>query len=102
MTKKADSVVKATEKKKMVVQRIELLHNYGGEPTNFKRILPGEYDVDDEEIMGLAEYLVKNGHAKYINGVTVVDEAEEPQDEKPADNKQDDGKDKGEPPTPPA
>jgi len=42
---------------------IEVLINYGGAPTEGRRILPGVYAEDDAALFGLAEYLVANGHA---------------------------------------
>lgn len=38
--------------------------NYGGLPTEGRRILPGTYAPDDPALFGLAEYLVANGHAE--------------------------------------
>jgi len=43
--------------------RINLKHIYRGSLTNEQALLPGEYDYDDPYLMGLAGYLVKNGHA---------------------------------------
>lgn len=42
---------------------IEVLINYGGAPTEGRRILPGVYADDDAALFGLADYLVANGHA---------------------------------------
>lgn len=46
---------------------IQLLHDFAGRLTGEKRIFPGVYDADDPTIMGLAEYLVQNGHAVWVD-----------------------------------
>ena len=42
---------------------IEVLHNYGGQPTGGRRIEVGTYADTDPALFGLADYLVANGHA---------------------------------------
>lgn len=56
---------------------IEVLHDYGGQPTQGRRILPGKYDYDDPALFGLAGYLVNNGHAVYVVSETDVTPAED-------------------------
>ena len=48
------------------VMRIEVFNNYGGKPSNGERIEPGFYYEDDPALFGLSDYLVTNGHARYI------------------------------------
>jgi hypothetical protein len=55
--------------------RIKVYHNYGGWATNDRRIFPGIYDIDDDALFGVGEYLVTNGHAEVV---------EEPEPELPA------------------
>lgn len=43
--------------------RIRVLMNYGGFNTQERRIVPGEYDVNDPALFGAADYLVQHGHA---------------------------------------
>ncbi len=45
---------------------IEVLVNYGGKNTNWKRIPQGTYAEDAPELFGLAEYLVSGGWARRI------------------------------------
>lgn len=45
---------------------IRVLHNYGGALTNERRIAPGDYVDSDERLLGIADYLVENGHAEVI------------------------------------
>lgn len=40
--------------------RIQVLRDYGGRRTNDQRILPGVYDVGDECLFGLEDYLVND------------------------------------------
>ena len=47
--------------------KIQVLHNYGGKLTKEQRILPAIYDATDERLFGLADYLVTNGHAIYVD-----------------------------------
>jgi hypothetical protein len=54
------------------MRRIRVLNNFGGKVTNERRILPGDYDADDEAIMGLADYLVSEGVAIEIAGIAHV------------------------------
>lgn len=49
------------------MKRIRLLVNFGGSPTNFRRILPGEYAVDDPQLCGLASFLVESGQAEWVD-----------------------------------
>lgn len=53
--------------------RINLRTVYRGKLTNEQPINPGTYDADAPELMGLAQYLVNNGHA-----VVVMDPASKP------------------------
>lgn len=62
------------------MERIRVLHNWGGEPSAFRRVEAGEYDINDPRLFGLAEYLVTNGHAVAI-------EAEPPDDTAPLEPK---------------
>lgn len=62
--------------------RIRLPNYYKGLPSDFKPILPGDYDSDDPRLYGLADYLVKTGHAEALDAPlpfrkTVVAEAVE-------------------------
>ena len=50
--------------------RIIVLRNYGGSRTQERRILPGEYDSEDAALFGLADYLVENGHAVIVEGLS--------------------------------
>lgn len=43
--------------------RIKLTDHYSGVPSNFRPIFPGEYEATDERLFGLADYLVRTGHA---------------------------------------
>jgi hypothetical protein len=45
---------------------VRVLHDYGGTPTRERRIQPGVYLVDDPALFGIADYLVANGHAVYV------------------------------------
>lgn len=45
---------------------IEVLINYGGRPTGGLRIEPGIYADDDPALFGLADYLIRNGHAIHV------------------------------------
>jgi hypothetical protein len=63
---------------------IKVLYNYGGRPSNMRRIEPGVYAKDDPALFGLADYLVENGHAVLsIEPVEVIEynvvETEEPE-----------------------
>jgi hypothetical protein len=46
---------------------IQLLHDFAGRLTREQRIWPGVYDADDPTIFGLADYLVANGHAVWVD-----------------------------------
>lgn len=76
--------------------RIRVLINYGGVNTNERRIAPGEYDTDDPALFGIADYLLKHGHAQWVAsepGVALTPELSEPhiepdeRDELPVENK---------------
>lgn len=45
---------------------IQVLFNYGGRPTEEKRIPEGFYERGDETLMGLEDYLIENGIAVEI------------------------------------
>ena len=64
--------------------RIRLDGSYRGRPSKELEILPGEYDAEDPRLFGLADYLVKNGHA------VVVATAEQPaaQEAEPLTNRE--------------
>lgn len=47
---------------------IQVLFNYGGKPTQEKRIPAGVYEEDDEALLGLADYLVEMGIAIRLGG----------------------------------
>lgn len=44
--------------------RIYVNHDYRGARTGLQIIPKGEYDADDPQLYGLAQYLVENGHAR--------------------------------------
>jgi len=46
--------------------QLRLLHDYRGSRTGERIIAEGIYDVDDPALMGLADYLVTNGHARVL------------------------------------
>lgn len=46
---------------------IQLLRSYRGHLTNEQLIQPGTYDDNDPLLMGLADYLIQNGHATIID-----------------------------------
>lgn len=50
---------------------IQLLTDYAGERTGERRIWPGVYLDSDPVLCGLAEYLVANGYATWIDGTPV-------------------------------
>ncbi len=65
---------------------IRLLHDYGGERTNERRIQPGDYDEHDERLFGLADYLIENGHAVEMGVRDVVASTTEAITESEADD----------------
>lgn len=46
--------------------RIQVLVNFGGVETNGLRILPGEYAIDDDRLLGCGQLLVDRGQARVI------------------------------------
>lgn len=48
------------------MRMIHLHNSYAGRRTNEVRIAAGNYQDDDPILMGLAAYLVENGHARYL------------------------------------
>lgn len=85
--------------------RIKVLHSYRGRLTKELEIQPGEYDADDPRLFGLADYLVKNGHAVVVAATEppATPEAEPlaDQDELPARTHEADVWDKPNPPDKP-
>lgn len=57
---------------------IEVLHNYGGQPTGGQRIEAGTYADTDPALFGLADYLVANGHAVRLEVSTETTVPDEP------------------------
>lgn len=49
-----------------MTEQIEVLYDFGGKETREQRIFPGVYAADDPRLLGLADYLVKAGHAVEI------------------------------------
>lgn len=54
------------------VRMVRVLHSYGGSLTGEVRIVPGVYAVDAQELFGIAEYLVENGHAEWLGETAPV------------------------------
>jgi hypothetical protein len=52
--------------KPVAVKQIHVLYGYRGERTREQFIEPGVYFAESEQLFGLAEYLVENGHAVYV------------------------------------
>lgn len=57
---------------------IRVLHNYGGQPTGFRRIPAGDYADNDPTLLGLGSYLTKNGHAVYVPDTAVAEPVSAP------------------------
>lgn len=55
--------------------RIQVLVNFGGAETGEIRILPGEYAIDDERLLGLGNVLLERGQARVIGDERVNEEA---------------------------
>lgn len=68
------------------MNHIEVLRWYTGVRTNEQPILAGIYAVDDERLFGLAEYLVKNGHARYAAAPAPVEVPVEETEDVPLDD----------------
>ena len=51
------------------VKVIRLPNPYNGVPSNYAVIQPGIYQIDDEKLLGLGEYLVRTFHASVVNEV---------------------------------
>lgn len=64
------------------IKRIRVLKNWGGKPTNERRVLPGEYDIDDPRLFGAGLIIVNEGAAI---ATVVVDEAPDKDADKPKD-----------------
>lgn len=78
MTKKKTVIADAKAESKRAdvnVNRIRVLHDWGGVPSNFNRVAPGDYDIDDDALYGCGQYLLDNGHAIKI-GPWADEEAE--------------------------
>jgi len=50
--------------------KLLLTRVYRGRPSEERIITPGTYDVNDPRLLGLGEYLIKNGHAVRLYEVT--------------------------------
>ena len=48
------------------VTHVRLRYSYRGSPSRERVIPAGEYQRDDSVLCGLAEYLVENGHAVWV------------------------------------
>jgi hypothetical protein len=53
--------------------RIQVLRDYAGRLTNERRIQPGVYELDADELFGVGQYLLDNGFAVAL-GEPVTDE----------------------------
>ncbi len=58
------------------MKRIRVLVNYGGFNTQERRILPGEYEVNDPALFGAADYLIQNGQAVVLDDAPDVNLSE--------------------------
>jgi len=60
--------------------RIKLNSYYIGWKTNERKIAPGIYDVNDDAIFGIADYLIRNGHAVVVeeDGAASVQQVPKP------------------------
>jgi hypothetical protein len=56
------------------MRKIELFRWYTGIRTQEQPIFPGIYNVNDKALYGLADYLVENGHARYLDDPTPIEE----------------------------
>ena len=72
-----------SKKKETAVAKIHVLHDWGGVPSNFQRIAPGEYSFGDPALLGLEDYLITNGHAVRIGVLVQEDEPETPPNDNP-------------------
>lgn len=80
---------------------IRVLINFGGRITREQRIPPGEYVENDPRLLGVADYLLANGHAIVVGRVDEPPKGEQPEDEQPTDEPPEDEPPKGEQPAPP-
>jgi hypothetical protein len=58
------------------MRQVRVWHNYQGMPSQNQTVVAGDYAPDDERLFGLADYLVKNGHAEWIGADEPVAEAQ--------------------------
>jgi len=52
--------------------RIRVRYNYRGKPSQERVIEAGDYEDSDPRLFGLAQYLVKNGHAVILKDAPVT------------------------------